>query len=390
MRPATILTMFVLIIGPLATLATAQNNDAPPPDLADNAALDYWQATYFMTCWTEGDWKIVDNFDAAKVDKDAAEPLLDSASIRFIRQGAQQRWCDWGLRLDEDGRSTLLPYLNTSRRMAELLLLDARTVIPTSRADQAALDWQCALCVARHAGCNGISVSLLVDYGIENMVVKNAALDLNGLKPPNLERLRGALHRLPPGGTLSQGVQIDQQINQRWLLPHLQKIPGPNGQQALIALLAQYYGSGASAARAHAAVSAAGGSVDGLTSRLQALDPLYARIANAVVLPYDEFQKQWPEIQRQIDADPVAQFAVTGNYPRLVHSQATASANLALFDAAIDILLNSPDVLHHHLDPFGNGPFTYHQTATGFELSSALTNDDGTPIMIKIGRDPSF
>jgi hypothetical protein len=385
MNPSKIFAIVLLTIA----LPALGQSAAPPPHLGDNAALDYWQATYFMRGWDERDWKIVDGFDAPRIDRAAAAKVLDSTIAHLVRRAAEQPWCDWGLRLDldQDGPRALLPYLNCSRRMAELLLLDARVKIEDGNSAAAAHDWICALSVGRHAGCNGVVVALLVDLGIEAMTVRNAALDLPRLDKSARQDLAAALSTLPIGGTLVEAVNVQQEINQRWIIRQLRQNHGQENAQQVVSDMLTPGGSPAEVSRGEAALAASGGTIDGLVTRLQNLDPLYARIAAAVALPYQQFQNQWPAIQRDLDADPVAQIAVIGGYPRWVRSHAEAQCLLAMFAAAIDVVDHGPEALRNHPDPFGAGPFAYQANPRGFELNSKLTDEAGKPISLTVGRD---
>ena len=391
MRTPTIFTTILVMLAPVALPAGAQLAMAPPADLRNNAALDYQRAIYFMERRTDRQKQIVNSYDSPQIDHDAAAQFLNSASfaLNLIHRAAKQMWCDWGLRLDQDGPRTLLPYLNGIRRMAEVMLLESRVKLQDGDDSAAVDDWFCALAIGRHAGCNGIPVALLVDYGVEAMVATNAALDLNRLDEPALTSLSAELEKLPPGGTLAQAAQVEQEITQRWILRKLQRPGGQNPNDSLKKLLQAVAGPSLANERVDAALAACGGTADGLAQRLLALEPLYARIASTIALPYDQFVKQWPDLQHDIDADPVARVIIMSRYPQLVRSHAMAQAQLAMFEAAIDVVRKGPDALQSHPDPFGNGPFTYRQTPRGFELTSALIDEASAsrPVTLRIGRD---
>ena len=45
-------------------------------------------------------------------------------------------------------------------------------------------------------------------------------------------------------------------------------------------------------------------SPESLVARLQELDPLYDRLAQAADMPYDKFEKSWPAMEKQFSPRP--------------------------------------------------------------------------------------
>ena len=60
-------------------------------------------------------------------------------------------------------------------------------------------------------------------------------------------------------------------------------------------------------------------------------------------------------------------------------------ARLAMLLAGIAVAESGPEKLKNLKDPFGNGPFEYHQTGNGFELQSQL-KFEGQKVILKFGR----
>jgi hypothetical protein len=57
-----------------------------------------------------------------------------------------------------------------------------------------------------------------------------------------------------------------------------------------------------------------------------------------------------------------------------------------LLDAAIDVSIHGEDALARHVDPFGDGPFTYERTDQGFILRSRIESR-GEKLALRVGDD---
>ena len=194
------------------------------------------------------------------------------------------------------------------------------------------------------------------------------------------DRLAASLKKLPPRQPLGTAVRAEQLVGQRWLIAHLKQDHDPQWRTNLAHLF-----GGEEPTDTSAKILSNFDSPESLVAKLQELDPLYDRLAQAADMPYDQFEKSWPAMEKQFSSTPAAQLVMVVHFDRVRRSEAASEARLALLAAAIDVLRSGPDSLKSHPDPFGSGPFTYHGQGKNFELTSALADRDGRPVTLKVG-----
>jgi len=134
-----------------------------------------------------------------------------------------------------------------------------------------------------------------------------------------------------------------------------------------------------------AALQACGDTPQAIIENLRALDPLYDEQAQAMSLPYDQFQRDFPPMLARMKASP-AYALLTVDFSRVYQQNAYARARMSLFRAAIVVVRDGPQAAKTTKDPFGDGPFAYRSTEGGFELSSKLAGKDGQPLLLKVGN----
>src|SRR5262249_29711508 len=118
---ALLLSLSLLRPAPVA----AQAPD-PQPDLAANAALQYWLAFSEMPTLDAEQEKLLGDWNKVPFDDAALKLIAASEKARmYLHRGAKLRRCDWGLDYG-DGMYLLLPYLAKSRDLARLAALHAR------------------------------------------------------------------------------------------------------------------------------------------------------------------------------------------------------------------------------------------------------------------------
>ncbi len=108
---------------------------------------------------------------------------------------------------------------------------------------------------------------------------------------------------------------------------------------------------------------------------LEDLLPFYDQLAVMMVLPWKEFDAQYPEFVKKAQAaSPLAaDFFGLPIMDQVVARERRYQTQMALFKAALAVVQSGPDQLKDIKDPFDDGPFEYRALDKGFELKSKLT-----------------
>jgi hypothetical protein len=80
-------------------------------------------------------------------------------------------------------------------------------------------------------------------------------------------------------------------------------------------------------------------------------------------------------------ANPVTRAMVTG-MSQVCEVDVRAACRFALFEAGIAVAAEGTQVLAKFKDPYGDGPFGYRPTASGFTLQSRATDEAGNPLIL--------
>src|SRR5262249_42718358 len=128
----------------------ATQASALTPDPAANAALQYWHAFALMPPLAKEQEKMLANWARIPLDA-AAVKLVESSrmSVEYLRRGARQRACHWGLDYN-DGVSLLLPHLAKARDLARLAALHSRLEFKRGHFDAGVEDGAAIFALARH------------------------------------------------------------------------------------------------------------------------------------------------------------------------------------------------------------------------------------------------
>jgi hypothetical protein len=121
---------------------------------------------------------------------------------------------------------------------------------------------------------------------------------------------------------------------------------------------------------------------DSDAASIQAQNQWYQQVlkdyASKVFAPDAEFNAWWADIPKQAVGSPLAAMALP-SLNRTRNGYQAAVVNNSMIQAGLLILQNGPDQLALQPDPTTGKPFTYVQTATGFQLSSTFQSK-GKPL----------
>jgi hypothetical protein len=358
--------------------ASAQAPDARP-DLAANAALQYWQAFALMPATDKDQEKRLAEWNKVPLDGAALKLIAASGESRlYLHRGAKLPRCDWGLDYD-DGMGLLLPHLARARDLARLAALHARHEFEQGHWEAGADDATAILALARHVGSEPTMLCILVRYLIEATAIDVVAPylpELRSLSP----RIVASYEALPAGATFEQAyLTMEKRYSVQWLIRRLREAEArkPGGWRD--AWDSAFVGEeGRNFAKTI-------GTFEQAIKQVEDLLPVCDQMARLVVLPREEFDAQYPAFKAKTKAaHPLAGLLLTApdNVLATAHRN---EARMAMLRAAMAVVEGGPDRLKDFKDPLGDGPFEYRALGKGFELRSKLLVRD-LPVTLSVGR----
>jgi hypothetical protein len=359
--------------------STAAPQEKTPSDLAANAAIKYWQAFSHLPVLDNDQEKLLDDWNKAPIDAKALKLLQNSqTSLLCLRRGASLQRCDWALDYD-DGLGLLLPHLPKSRNLARIASLQARHDFAQGRVKDAVENLKAVLVLARHVNSDPILYCNGMRYAIEGMAVEALARELQRLDADGLKGLSAKLDRLPQGVTISQGLVWEKKHALEAVVAELQRLQKgnvTNWREKVIAIFNIKENQDALQ------------KIEDLPKaieRMRDCAPLYDQLAKLAALPKEQFDRQYPDfIKKARTGNPMAA-ALFPTIDKLIANDYRSQAQMALLKAALAVVEGGPARLKEIRDPFGTGPFSYHDLDKGFELKSLLRHND-REVLLDIGQ----
>ena len=368
--PFTCLILFLTLSYP------AQAQDGPPAHALDrNAALSYWQA-FALTPPIDAELrKSLGQAVSGKVPlNDDLRKLVDSSrnALRYLHRGTQFKQCTWGLAY-ESGPYAMLPHLTKARDLARVALLRARLRFEVDETTGAMDDIVAAMTLGRHAGREGviILISILVNYAIEFQAIETIAEFLPRLSGTQRQSLERRLRELPLQGGMQKAVAGEKQVFLTWLIRDITKA---KAKPRILELVAGEVDSDLKK-RVESAT----------TSRLlkwaNEVEAVYDEGAEWMALSPDQAAAKDKElIERLKDKEAGNPLGVMflPSFGAARRTEALYLTRRALLQAAFAILKNGKGVVSRpeYRDPFGDGPFEYRKTKSGFRLVAAFVHND--------------
>jgi hypothetical protein len=357
-------------------IASAQE-PAADPDLAANAAVQYWQAFGLMPTLDKEQEELLQNWQTVPLDA-AAVKLIDSGrnSVMYLRRGAKLSRCDWGLDY-EDGIGMLLPHLAKARDLARLAALEARYNFEQGNRPAARENAHAMMVLARHVGRDPIMITVLVRYLIEGVTVDLLAPWVPEMKAPHA-MVVSRYEALPAAPDVKDTILIEKRTFLEWVIRKLREAEQakPGSWRDLWTNLL-----GAQGPEDLKKV----GTLDEVVRLLEDVLPVYDELARVVALPPSEFDARFPEFKQRVEAASPLAAVFVPNVDKLRATENRNRARMAMLLAAMAVAHSGPDALQDIRDPFGNGPFEYRELEGGFELTSKLVHD-GQPVTLRAGR----
>ena len=204
--------------------ATRTHADTPQGKVtepsAPNAAGIYWQAFAAMPTLDEDSRRKLDAATGAANAplNDDVKPIVDQFGTAFhqLHRAAAVTPCDWQLDYDA-GPYLLLPHLQKARDLSRVALLRARLRFAAGDHVAAVGDVLDTLKMGRDCGSSPILISYLVAIAIEKTACDVLAAHLPQLPADQIDRVVGAIGKLPPTATIEACMQWEATYFGGWV-----------------------------------------------------------------------------------------------------------------------------------------------------------------------------
>jgi hypothetical protein len=371
------ITVLLLMAAPAAPAAAQPRVQ---PDLAANAAMKYWQAFAHLPPRDEAQQEWLRDWRTTPIVEAARKLVADSdKSFLYLRRGAALPRCDWSLNF-EDGNLLLMPHLDKARTLSLLACLKARIALLDGHPAEAVDDLLATLTMGRQCA-DPIMICVLVDQNIEHQAIDALALLLPKLDPATVKRISDYLAKLPPAATMEQTLITERDYFIGWAIRQLKEWQKA-GVKDMRARVRVWLGKTEDDVELNKLLD--DDSAIRLIKALEALGPFFDEKIRLAGLPPEQFNAQWPELEKKRLANPIAKLMLPA-LVRVVHMRDNYVARLAMLKAALAVTQDGKDALAKHPDPFGKGPFEFIARPHGFELRSALKHENSPPAVLIVG-----
>ena len=326
-----------------------------------NAAVIYGQAfALFNALSKEEKGLIVDwrtNVDAATEAElcDKLQPITD-----LMHQAAAVSNCDWGVE-QPIVPETKLPYLSPCRNLARAGVWSAahcRKDDPTAAID----DLVAASQVGRNVLSPPVLIGHLVNMAIQSTVMDSVAEHASVLLRSGDTRLADLFQGLLLGDNYNEGLRNAFEQEAEVHAREADRLAALPPEEAMHELTQIVDGFNPPIQLPEAAQA--------LADFRQAAE-LQGQYAQAVGLPDAEYRAWQSSVEEAGKTNPFIDSLVTG-FGRTVDKTQAMTVKTAMAEAGLAVLQDGPGALQTNPDPSTGQPFTYTQTADGFELQSSF------------------
>lgn len=409
--------ILALAMSPLLSPSLPAQNDL----LAENAALQYWQAFAVMPekLSKEEDDLVYGLDDAPSLTSETAKSLIrrSEQALRYLHRGAKVRKCHWGFTQDDGIDALLRPHWQKARQLANLALLRARYHFEQNQAAAAWEDVISTMTLARHMAAEPMSISILSGQALEEMAILVICQHSVQGRPEVLRAWARQFDGLPGPARFVEAFQMEKELHLRMFAKSIKNDPHSAYTYAAITLRMRRAGEETLHAsksfkpflllheavvdrlglkqtveeqtdrEVARAVSKLFLEPEGLDPVIQAAGRLWDEAAEIVKVPMDQVDNAYTKYRKKVDAASVlARALAPDSVDKLRRAEARGELRRAMFKAALAVAADGPDRLKHFKDPFGDGPFEYRKTQGGFELRSKLKDHKGEPVKLVVGK----
>jgi hypothetical protein len=381
---------FAAFLCVLLTLASIGRVSADAGSRTDiNPALLYWQATAALPDRAGQDHLFTNEWRGHALDERFNQQIAtyDNA-FKLLRQAARQKApCDWGYDLSQ-GPELLLPGLAKAKLLSQAARLRFRWHLENGRPDDARDDLLAAYVLGRQVSKDGILISALVQFAIENILQSGLAENWFRLSPETLQQVMDGIAAAPARGPIVDCVSAERRIFKNWFTRKIGEIQAASSDEAealqkIQALLRSLLSGGDSpeepaSPTPEAVIQAAGGTTAGLLRQLTELDALYDEAAVLMTMPYGQFLPAIKVFNEKVANHPnllVRVFFPAFEKCRL--KEFAIEGKTAIVRAAVAYRVSGAAGLAGVPDPLFQEPFTFRRVVLdgvdrGFELGSKM------------------
>jgi hypothetical protein len=374
-----------LCLAPTLLVLTAANASAADrPDPGTNAALLYWQAFAQLPKLTDTEGaKLGADCLTMPLDEHARGLVTKSAyALRMMHRAAALQRCDWAVPWEDEGIEALLPQLNAARALSAVACLRARIHFDEGRPADAIDDILAARAMGRHVSRDGSAIAVLVGFSIDARTGDAIALNLPRLNTGMVTGLTAKLDAMPPMGTMAAAMLLCEKATLGWFI---RKVQTAKDEDALVAFLGMTGDpKRPDTENGGAFLKACGGTAAGVVRLAEETRSSYDRMAKAMELPLDQFEKAAETELRKQAGNPVF-MTLFPAVAKVRQSQARAETRGAMLSGALAVRLDGRDALAKHPDPVSGAPFEYVPYERGFELRSKPLTKDDKPLVLTVG-----
>ncbi len=372
-----------MVVSLAASPAFSQEKPKQNP-LAQNAALAYWQAFALMPRLTDEEKNLLGPLqvgERAFTDEDKKILKRADAALHYLHRGAKMDHVAWGVAWDE-GPYAMMPHLSQAKELFRLADLRARLRFEEGRHKEALDDLFAAMTMGRHLSKEGVIVliPLMVDYAIDAVSVGTMATYLPEMDAKTRADLKRRLAAMPLSRLLTDAVQGEKDVFLTWLIAEVKK---PNPKERVLDFVGKAPKDEVEAFKTL--------DESELLPATKRMGEYYDRMIAATELPPDEVRKRNLRINQDIKNNGAKDLLSHWLLPAsgaARRAEATHLTRLALLEAAIAVLEEGQKALKDpaHHDPFGDGPFAYQETDSGFVLTSDWEHPRGFKVSITFGK----
>jgi hypothetical protein len=335
----------------------------------------------------------------------------DNSFKLFRRARFAQVPCDWGLDLS-DGPEALLPGLAKAKNAAQAARLRAMWHLQNGKPDEARDDLLAAFAMGRYVSHDGVLISALVQFAIENIVSSIIAENAWQFPKETLRELADGFEAAPRQGLVADCIAAENLSFYQYYVRKAEQFRAEDESRALARIrevMGNSFNSGEppqvrgvrfegseGAAKADKIIAAGGGTLDGLLALFRDLPPLYEHAERILRLPAAEYDKPMSEFQtivKQHNNPLVKEFlSVLDNCRK---KEFAAQITVAMVRAGIEYKLRGDEGLRSVLDPCTGKPFlferfTFEGVDRGFKLKSRYRGRDFDEVLIFVEKPGSL
>ncbi|HAB18063.1 MAG TPA: hypothetical protein PLX89_01895 [Verrucomicrobiota bacterium] len=387
-----------------------QGSLSPSPRTNINPALLYSQAIQVMPDRSEQDHLFTNEWRGRELDERFNQQIATyDNSFNLLRLAARQKVpCDWGYDLSQ-GPELLLPSLAKAKSLTQAARLRIRWHLENGRPDDARDDFLAAFVLGRQVSRDGILISALVQFAIENILVSSLAENWFRLGPETLQQIMDGIEAAPARGAIVQCIETERVSFKDWLARKIREFQSDSTdesealqktRQLLHSVMDQSEDPSkkTNSPTPESVIQAAGGTTAGLLQQLKELDPLYEEAAVLMTVPYQQFLPLIQAFNEKLKKHPnqlVKDFFPAFEKCRI--KEFAVEVKLAMLRAAFEYRQAGDGAFAQILDPTLQAPFhlrrfEFDGTDRGFEVSSKMRYpDDWNASLIFIEKDgPAF